>query len=46
MNMDLGASKTHVEIIKEGEFGVAYFSNTILVLIENDIKNQGKDLMI
>ena len=27
MNMDFGANKTPVEIIKKGEFGETYFSN-------------------
>ena len=43
--MDFGASKTPVEVIKEGAFGETYLEKFILVLMESGRKSHGKYLM-
>ena len=45
MNMDFGANKTTVEVIKEGAFVGTYLEIFILVLIVNGTKIHGKNLM-
>ena len=45
MNMDLGANKTPVEIIKKGAFGGTYFRDIHSGINSNGIENHGKNLM-
>ena len=43
--MDFDTNKIPVKIIKEGAFGGTYLETFILVLMVNDIKTHGKNLM-
>ena len=45
MNMNFGANKTPVEIIKKGAFGGTYFREFMLVLMMNSIESHGNNLM-
>ena len=44
MNMNFGANKTPVEVIKEGAFGGIIYEIFILVLMVNGIKSHGKNI--
>ena len=45
MNMDFGASKAPVEVIKEGAFGGITLETFILVLMVNSTEKHGKNLI-